>query len=206
MKTKSLLLWLLLLMGALSAQAQQIEAYFAVTYDEYDINYVSATFYYDNLRAQRKFTFPVTENGTQLFNENTFYYGNGEQDLNIYFDSSFANYHPRNTSYWFSYSKASTIVFGGWENLNTSEVTNMSHMFYGMSRKPLSLENLDLSHFDTRKVTDMSYMLSSMHLESMKNFRPFLVYLQQQCQHNGTDEEHPMRRTAFARLGQQPGI
>ena len=44
----------------------------------------------------------------------------------------------------------------GIENLNTSEVTNMSGMF-GLCA---SLTSLELAHFDTQKVADMSYMFS----------------------------------------------
>ena len=39
-------------------------------------------------------------------------------------------------------------------NFDTSEVTNMSNMFYGMS----NLTTLNVSHFNTSKVTDMSLM------------------------------------------------
>ena len=42
----------------------------------------------------------------------------------------------------------------GLENLDTSQVTNMSWMFADCER----LTNLDVSHFDTSQVTDMSYM------------------------------------------------
>ena len=43
-------------------------------------------------------------------------------------------------------------------NFDTSEVTNMEGMFYGMS----NLTTLDLSNFDTSKVTNMGNMFSSM--------------------------------------------
>ena len=43
-------------------------------------------------------------------------------------------------------------------NFDTSKVTNMSNMFNNMA----SLTTLDLSSFDTSNVTDMRYMLSSM--------------------------------------------
>ena len=42
----------------------------------------------------------------------------------------------------------------GLENLDTSQVTDMSDMFYGCE----SLTSLDVSHFDTSQVTDMSWM------------------------------------------------
>ena len=44
----------------------------------------------------------------------------------------------------------------GSENLDTSQVTDMSHMFESCA----SLRNLDVSHFNTSKVTDMSYMFT----------------------------------------------
>ncbi|MDD3452736.1 MAG: BspA family leucine-rich repeat surface protein [Bacilli bacterium] len=43
-------------------------------------------------------------------------------------------------------------------NFDTSKVTNMSRLFAG-----LELENLDLSNFDTSKVIDMSYMFFQMN-------------------------------------------
>ena len=54
-------------------------------------------------------------------------------------------------------------------NFDTSRVTNMSYMFYGMS----SLTSLDLSNFDTSKVTDMSdmfYNTSSLTSLILSNF------------------------------------
>ncbi|MEW4423839.1 immunoglobulin-like domain-containing protein [Enterococcus hirae] len=46
----------------------------------------------------------------------------------------------------------------GLSQLDTSNVTNMSYMFYGMS----SVTSLDLSNFDTSKVTDMYNMFKGM--------------------------------------------
>ncbi len=43
-------------------------------------------------------------------------------------------------------------------NFDTSKVTNMSHMFYGMR----NLISLNLSNFDTSKVTNMSHMFRDM--------------------------------------------
>ena len=56
---------------------------------------------------------------------------------------------PKNTAWWFVEVGVSKLY-----NLDTSEVTNMSHMFhyfYGQA---------DLSHFDTSNVEDMSHMFS----------------------------------------------
>lgn len=67
-------------------------------------------------------------------------------------DESFANYKTTDMSYLFcclSYAKE----LQGMENLNTEGVTNMSHMF-----EDGSFTYLDLTHFDTREVTDMTSM------------------------------------------------
>ena len=54
-------------------------------------------------------------------------------------------------------------------NFDTSEVTNMGGMFYGMS----NLTTLDLSNFDTSKVTDMSLMFHDMRDLSALNLSSF---------------------------------
>ena len=54
-------------------------------------------------------------------------------------------------------------------NFDTSQVTNMSFMFYGISK----LTTLDLSNFDTSKVTDMNcmfYGMSSLTTLNLSNF------------------------------------
>ena len=59
----------------------------------------------------------------------------------------------QNSQGLFSYlSNLKTIQ--GLENLDTSQVTDMSYMFFGCA----SLRNLDVSHFDTSQVADMSWM------------------------------------------------
>ena len=69
------------------------------------------------------------------------------------FDPSFADARPIYTVAWF-YNMANLSTITGMEYLNTSEVTNMSGMFYNC----YSLTSLDLSSFNTSNVTDMSYM------------------------------------------------
>ena len=54
-------------------------------------------------------------------------------------------------------------------NFDTSEVTNMGGMFYGMS----NLTTLNVSHFDTSKVTDMSLMFHGMRDLSALNLSSF---------------------------------
>jgi surface protein len=69
------------------------------------------------------------------------------------FDQSFRDYRPTSTAFWF-YNCAFMTSVVGMENLNTSQVTNMSAMF----RFCYILPSLDVSRFDTSNVTDMSYM------------------------------------------------
>ena len=54
-------------------------------------------------------------------------------------------------------------------NFDTSQVTNMGLMFYGLS----SLTSLDLSNFDTSKVTDMSFMFYGMRNLTALNLSNF---------------------------------
>ena len=68
----------------------------------------------------------------------------------VVFDKSFAVARPVNCVCWFEdCSKLTTIE--GFENLNTSNVTNMASMFYNCSQLTL----LDLSTFDTQNVGNM---------------------------------------------------
>ena len=72
----------------------------------------------------------------------------------VVFDQSFKKYKPKSCSQWFNYCGNLTSVIGIKENLNTSEVTNMSSMFFLC----VSLTSLDVSGFNTKNVTDMSFM------------------------------------------------
>ena len=69
------------------------------------------------------------------------------------FDPSFAGARPTSTCYWF-YELRNLESITGMSYLNTSEVTEMCHMFDDC----IGLTSLDLRHFDTSKVTDMMYM------------------------------------------------
>lgn len=82
---------------------------------------------------------------------NSFYFLNVKH---ISIDSSFENYQPTSTKYWFNgFNMVEDIV--GLEYLDTSRVEDMSYMFSYMGNK---LTALDLSHFDTSNVTNMSHM------------------------------------------------
>ena len=184
MKTTRLFLLSLFLTfaGALGMSAQEAYCYLEKTLKSNgDLESVNATFFYDNLRSSRSETIDVPEDGGRIL------YIPQEIPLpdyiNIVFDSSFANYRPKSTLYWFYWLQARVKVsFEGWENLNTSEVTNMSNMFYALGRyetndgnKTCKVENLDLSHFDTSKVTDMTNMLSYMYLEDGLDISSFTI-------------------------------
>ena len=60
---------------------------------------------------------------------------------------------PMSTSWWFK-SCANLVIIENIEYLNTSQVKNMSYMFYGCEK----LTNIDLSTFDTSRVTNMMFM------------------------------------------------
>ena len=70
---------------------------------------------------------------------------------------------PVSTAYWFM-DMAGLHEFLGSEKLNTSLVTNMSHMFKGVTPN-----YLDLSAWDTSNVTDMSSMFNSFTVTDMSD-------------------------------------
>ena len=74
----------------------------------------------------------------------------------VVIDPSFADVRPTSCYRWFwGCSKLTDVQ--GLENLNTSQVTNMSFMFSTCSK----LTSLDLRYFDTSQVTTMEYMFST---------------------------------------------
>jgi surface protein len=72
----------------------------------------------------------------------------------VAFDAIFATAKPTPTFGWFEDCTGLTAI--DLSMLNTSEVTNMTYLFFSCSQ----LETLDLSHFDTSRTTDMSYMFA----------------------------------------------
>ena len=81
---------------------------------------------------------------------------NSKYITTVVFDPTFAEARPTTTANWFYNFDALTDI-QGIEYLNTSEVTNMSGMFYYCD----SLVSLDLSSLDTSSVTNMSNMFYS---------------------------------------------
>ena len=80
----------------------------------------------------------------------------------VVFDTSYKEIRPTTTASWF-YGMSNLSSIEGIENLNTSDVTGMSYMFYGCS----SLKSVDLTHFDTSNVTLMGYMF--LNCSSLEN-------------------------------------
>lgn len=133
-------------MSALGASAQ--EAYACYTSDN-----TTLTFYYDNDRSSRTGTvygLNVEDNDTGWDSD-----GTKTNVTNVDFDPSFANARPTTTFGWF-FEMHSLHSIEGIEYLNSSEVTRMDFMFYGC----VLLRNLDLSRFNTAKVTHMTSMFS----------------------------------------------
>ena len=120
-------------------------------------------FYYDGARASR-------QGSTYLLHES---YDSkpawAEKSIRqVIFHYSFANYRPTSTANWFNdMSNLTTIM--GMENLNTSEVTDMSLMFCGCS----SLTFVELGFFDTQNVTDMEAMFHKCSAIEYLNLRSF---------------------------------
>lgn len=110
------------------------------------------TFYYDNIKESREGTTYALNTGRKT----TWYNDDVSTITTVVFDSSFVNARPTTTAFWFyTFTKLTTIE--GIHNLNTSNVTNMSHMFFSCK----SLTSLDLSHFNTGNVTDISRMFTN---------------------------------------------
>ena len=116
------------------------------------------TFYYDDNKATRTGTvYGINQKleGKKLPAWAGYYENPNERTTKVVFDSSFKDYKPTTTAFWFSYcTKLKTIE--GMKNLNTEQVTDMSYMFSGCE----TLTSLDLSNFNTAKVTDMIRMFS----------------------------------------------
>ena len=156
-----------LLATPLSAQAQPREAYVSQSADK-----TTLTFYYDALRATRTGT---TWEIMEYSSENKIYPAwAGTWDwadkttTRVVFDASFRDFRPTTTATWFFRCNALKQI-EGLEYLNTSEVKDMSSMFYDCQ----ALTSIDLKHFNTKNVTDMSWMFyvcSALTSLDLKNF------------------------------------
>ena len=152
------------LLFAFVAGWQQMEAQEA--YAVYTSNNTTLTFYYDNQRSSRS---------GETFSMNAWREDPGWYREDIYsvvtkvkFEPSFANARPTTTERWFQGMRYLQSIIG-LEYLNTSEVTDMSRMFYVCE----SLTSLDLSTFNTSKVEDMFLMFCSCKALTSLDLRSF---------------------------------
>mgnify|MGYP000964480613 CR=1 FL=1 len=157
-----------LLATPLSAQAQTREAYVSQSEDE-----TTLTFYYDALRATRTGTTWGIEETKKEGDipvpawAETWDVADYTTTARVVFDASFRDFRPTTTAKWF-YDCNALKQIEGLEYLNTSEVKDMSRMFWGCS----ALTSLDLKHFNTQNVTNMECMfrrckaLTSLDLKS----------------------------------------
>ena len=121
------------------------------------------TFYYDDQKSARG---GIDINNKEIDNKSTSPYGTA---IFARFDTSFADYKPTSTAYWFQ-SCSSIEIIENIENLKTDNVTDMRFMFLDCE----GLYSLDVSGFKTDNVTDMVLMfggcsrLKSLDVSSFK--------------------------------------
>ena len=137
------------------AQAQTRKAYVVQSADK-----TTLTFYYDDQRATRTGkSWGIEE--TKKEGDDTFpawagtSFRSDSVTTRVVFDASFRDFRPTTTARWF-YKYLALKQIEGLEFLYTSEVKDMSGMFYRCS----GLTSLDLSHFNTQNVTSMSVMFA----------------------------------------------
>ncbi len=145
--------------GLLSGKAEAYAAYLSTN--------KTLTFYYDGSRLGRNAAIFSLNTGTN--DPGWLGTNGGTYAQHVVFDSSFANARPTSTYRWFyNFPQLQDII--GMELLNTSEVTTMNQMFFRCN-----ISFLDLSHFDTKKVTDMGGMFrNSTRLEDV-NLSNFII-------------------------------
>ncbi len=133
------------------------EGYFvstdSVAWAGYNKTTKTLTFYYDNTRFVTDKADVTYDIKTQKEQPGWIQYKDAL--TTVVFTESFKKARPTMCYNWFAQNVNLTTI-EGIENLNTSEVTDMSGMFRGCS----SLTSLDLSGFNTAKVTTMSGMFS----------------------------------------------
>ena len=110
------------------------------------------TLYYDDQKASRPDVLDKWSpaGGTYYLSEETC-----NSITKVIINPSMEDARPTRTRRWFSGMENLTTI-DGMANLNTSEVTDMSIMFYGCKK----LKSLDLTGFNTAKVQDMNYMFA----------------------------------------------
>ena len=146
----------ILFLCAISISAMAQEAYAVMSKDS-----TTLTFYYDNKKASRKGTVFGLNTGdnkpkwVKVIMNFIWDITASENFTMVVFDSSFKNARPISCAHWFDGFKNLKKI-EGIENLNTSNVTDMSCMFWRCE----SLTSLDVSNFNTSNVTYMGLMFS----------------------------------------------
>ena len=124
------------------------EPYARVSFDE-DGNQV-LTFYYNTAKNEGDYDIAnYTIAWSRGWDSNSGYI------KTVVFDTSFADYRPTSTAFWFQGCPSLSSITG-MENLKTDSVTDMGSMFTDCS----SLTSLDVSGFKTDNVTNMGSMFS----------------------------------------------
>ena len=119
------------------------------------------TFYYDavkELHTETTYYLNEGDNNPGWYTDNSYAYVD-----KVDIDESFVDARPTSTRYWF-YGMENLESVVGIENLNTSEVTDMTAMFQSCFK----LQHLDLSHFNTDNLENMTRMFQGcVMLESL---------------------------------------
>lgn len=131
----------------------------------WDENEKTLTFYYDeNTYAGDGITqYDIAKNGTRTWE-------GANTATNVVFDESFKTFQPESCSEWFySFGYLTSII--NLNYLDTSMATSMSKMFSGVSSHVTGgiprISQLDVSNFNTANVKDMSQMFGYMSLTSI---------------------------------------
>ena len=142
----------------------------AATKEAYAVyNNGTLTFYYDTSKSSRT-------GEKYVMNDDGGYPGWYNDHCNdikkVVFKSSFQNARPKSTSWWFAaddYNSSQLTTITGIQYLNTSEVTDMSCMFYLCDK----LTTVDVTGFDMSKVTtteDMFYFCEALETLDVSNW------------------------------------
>ena len=130
----------------------------------WDANEKTLTFYYDENTYEDEGNgitqYDIAKNGTRTW-------GGANTATNVVFDESFKTFQPESCSDWFyGFNKLTSII--NLNYLDTSMATSMSRMFSGVSSATQPrISQLDVSNFNTANVKDMSQMFGYMSLTSI---------------------------------------
>ena len=129
-------------------------AQYVYDYTVYDSDSKTLTFYCDghkgDWQAQAGCDVYDLPYDPRTYNDIDWAREHGEDITTVVFDESFARTTPTSTRFWFVILENLTSIVNI-ENLNTSEVTDMSYMFASCEK----LQSIDVTHFNTSKVKYM---------------------------------------------------